>query len=63
MSRSPDYWEGRADMTRIIAENVKDKGARETLLIIAAEYDALARDARKDTPAIVPDKNPWETVK
>jgi len=41
--RHPEYYMGRADETRIIAEATVNPQARDTLTKIAIEYDDLAR--------------------
>ena len=41
--RHPEYYMGRADETRIIAEATVNPQARDTLIKIAIEYDDLAR--------------------
>ena len=44
--RSPDYYQGRADETRQIADCVDDPGSRRDLEQAAREWDKLMRFAR-----------------
>ena len=41
--RQPEYYLGRADETRVIADAALDPKARDELIKIAAEYDDLAK--------------------
>ena len=43
--RQPEYYLGRADETRVIADAALDPKARDELIKIAAEYDDLAKQA------------------
>src|SRR5215471_3912694 len=43
--RSPDYYQGRADETRQIADCVDDPGSRRDLLQAAREWEELMRTA------------------
>ena len=45
MELSPEYWRERADRVRRTASYV-DEQARETLLRIAGNYEALARQPK-----------------
>jgi hypothetical protein len=46
MAQSADYWQGRAEQTRLIAQHVDDPVIRAELLGFAAEYESLERDCR-----------------
>ena len=41
--RHPEYYFGRAEEARVIAEAARDPKARHELIRIAAEYDDLAK--------------------
>jgi hypothetical protein len=41
--RSPEFWRARAEEARIVAEGMNGRGARDTMLQIAAQYEELAR--------------------
>jgi hypothetical protein len=39
---SPEYWRARAEESRAAADQMKDPGARETMLGIAKGFDDMA---------------------
>jgi hypothetical protein len=41
--RHPEYYLGRADETRVIADATVNPSARDSLIKIAAEYEDLAK--------------------
>jgi len=41
--RHPEYYLGRADESRVIAEAARDPKARDELIKIAAQFDDLAK--------------------
>lgn len=43
--RHPEYYRGRAEETRVIADCVKNKEERESLLKYAQQYEDLVRTA------------------
>lgn len=50
-----EYWRGRAEETRVIAESLKDTTAKQIMLGIAEDYDRMAelaerRQRQKNTP-------------
>jgi hypothetical protein len=44
---NPDYWLGRAEEVRVIAERMIDDDAREMLLRVADTYEGLAKRAEQ----------------
>lgn len=49
----PDYWRGRADELRAVADDFKDLHAREQLFRCADDYDTMARRAEERNAEIV----------
>jgi hypothetical protein len=45
--RSADYWLGRAEEARTMAEDMRDPQAREAMLLIVTQYEFLAERTRK----------------
>jgi hypothetical protein len=45
----PRHWRDRAEEVRLLAEEMKDRQARETMLIIARDYERLAQRAAQST--------------
>jgi hypothetical protein len=44
---TPEYWRSRAEEVRTIAEQLRDKFSRETMLRIAQDYEVLAQRAEE----------------
>jgi hypothetical protein len=44
---TPEYWRARAEETRTLAENMKDRFCRETMQRIARDYEMLAQRAEE----------------
>jgi hypothetical protein len=42
-----EYWRGRAEETRVLAEGMKDDTAREIMLGAARDYDRMADRAEE----------------
>jgi len=45
--RSADYWLGRAEEARTMADDMGDPQARASMLLIATQYEFLAERTRK----------------
>jgi hypothetical protein len=43
----PDHWRGRADATRLVAEQFSDPVGRDMMSQIAQDYDRLAEHSRQ----------------
>jgi hypothetical protein len=45
LDENPKYWLTRAEETRTLAETLEDARSKEVLLLIAKDYERLARRA------------------
>jgi hypothetical protein len=44
---NPEYWRGRAEETRTLADSLKDKESKQIMLGIAKDYDRMAELAEQ----------------
>jgi hypothetical protein len=54
--RHPEYYLGRADEARVIAQTAVDQKARDVLIKCAEEYEDLAKQAIVQKSEELPDK-------
>jgi hypothetical protein len=47
LPRSPEYWLGKAEEARVVAEGMRSVDGRRTMLDIAAQYEVLAERIRE----------------
>jgi hypothetical protein len=44
---NPEYWRGRAEGTRTLAESLKDEGSKKIMLGIAKDFERMAARAEE----------------